>query len=298
MSVARRLRTDGLMILLRLTLVAAGATLAADAVNQYLLGRWPVPAPPPAPPAASAQAPAPSAPVSFAAIVRRGIFNSNPAPAHPAPVATAAPDRPLAVAQPLNLNVRLTGTVVGTSPSDSFAIILDVAGREERLYRMGDKVLGEGTVTEIGRDTVRLRRGDAEQVLRMFEEDQGANASVTTADTRGPEETGPDQFRFVIDRAEVDDALSDMPRLLTQARLLPNFRAGQTDGFRIFNIVPGSIFARIGLKNGDVIHQINDIPIEDPTKFMSIFQDLKDASQINLDLVRGTERKTFEYEIR
>jgi general secretion pathway protein C len=298
MSLAHRIRTDVPMVLLRLALVGTGAVVAADAVNQWALARWQGPALAPPPPAAAvAAAPAPRGPGSFAAITRRDIFNSAPQAA-PAPVRVRPHQAPTAVVEPLNLNVRLTGTVVGNSPDGSFAMILDVAARDEHLYRLGDKVLGEGLVAEIGRDSVRLTRGGAEQILRLFEEEQ-AGATVTVAPGAVQrQEVTPDQFRFSIDRGEVDEALGDLPRLLTQARLLPNFRSGQTDGFRIFNIVPGSLFARIGLQNGDVLHRVNDVAIEDPAKFMGIFEALKNESQITLDLVRGNERKTFEYEIR
>lgn len=298
MTLAGRLRTDAPMVLLRLALVGTSAVLAADAVNQWALARWQAPVHAPAPPAGQPEAaPAPLAPASFAAIVRRDIFNSAPKAA-PAPAPARRHQAPVAVVEPLNLNVRLTGTVVGSSPDGSFAMVLDVAGREEHLYRVGDKVLGEGLVVAIGRDSVRLTRGGAEQILKLFEEDR-ANASATV--TPGSVEratAAPDQLKFSIDRGEVDEALADLPRLLTQARLLPNFRSGQTDGFRIFNIVPGSLFARIGLQNGDVLHRVNDVAIEDPAKFMGIFEELKNESQITLDLVRGNDRKTLEYEIR
>jgi len=298
MSLAGRIRTDAPIVLVRLLLVGTGAVLAADAVNQWALARWQAPVLAPAPPAAAPEAaPAPRGPASFAAIVKRDIFNSAPK-AVPAPAPAHRRQTPVAVVEPLNLNVRLTGTVVGNSPEGSFAMIMDVAGRDEHLYRLGDKVLGEGLVVEIGRDLVRMTRGGAEQILRLFEEDK-ANASATVAPASVQRETvTPDQFKFTIDRGEVDEALGDLPRLLTQARLLPNFRSGQTDGFRIFNIVPGSLFARIGLQNGDVLHRINDVAIEDPAKFMGIFESLKSESQITLDLVRGNDRKTFEYEIR
>jgi general secretion pathway protein C len=292
---------DALMVLLRLALVAAAAVLAADGVNQWLVGQWRVPpAPPRAPAAPASEAPRPQSPVSFSGITSRNIFNSAPKPAAvPARPAVSAA-RPVPVIQPLNLNVRLTGTVVGGAPANSFAMILDVARRDESLYRLGDKVLGEGVVVRIDRDQVILKRGEAEQVLRLFEEEEPPQraAAVTPFESGRPEAVGQDEFRFVVDRGEIDEALSDMPRLLTQARLLPNFRAGQTDGFRIFNIVPGSLFARIGLKNGDVLHRINDTPIDDPTKFMGIFQELKDETHISVDLVRGADRKTFEYDIR
>jgi general secretion pathway protein C len=300
-SSLRIARADALMVLLRLTLVAAAAGLAADGVNQWLVGQWRVPpAPPRAPAAPAPEGPRPQSPVSFSGITDRNIFNSTPAPAVVPARPAVSTARPVPVIQPLNLNVRLTGTVVGGAPANSFAMILDVARRDESLYRLGDKVLGEGVVVKIDRDQVVLRRGEAEQVLRLFEEEEPPQrtAAVVPFGSAPPEAVGQDEFRFVVDRGEIDEALSDMPRLLTQARLLPNFRAGQTDGFRIFNIVPGSLFARIGLKNGDVLHRINDTPIDDPTKFMGIFQELKDETHISVDLVRGGDRKTFEYEIR
>jgi len=296
MSLAQRIRTDVPIVLLRLALVGTAAVLTADAVNHWALARWRPPAVVPAPSASAQQAAPQHRPASFAPITRRNIFNSAPKPVAVAPTPSRPRHAPVTVVQPLNLNVRLTGTVVGNSPDGSFAMILDVAGREEHLFRLGDKVLDEGLVAEITRDTVRLTRGGAEQVLRLFEEPPQPGAVAPVSVQR--QTVSPEQARFTIDRGEVDEALGDLPRLLTQARLLPNFRSGQTDGFRIFNIVPGSLFARIGLQNGDVLHRVNDTAIEDPSKFMGIFEDLKNESQITLDLVRGNERKTFEYEIR
>lgn len=179
MSLAQRIRTDVPLVLLRLLMVGTGAVVAADAVNQWALARW---RPPPVPPA-SAAATAPAAPqrggpVSFAAITQRNIFNSAPRPVAVAPAPVRRPDTPLQVVQPLNLNVRLTGTVVGNAPANSFAMILDVASRDEQLVRLGDMVLGEGVVADITRDSVRLTRGEAEQILRLFEEKPAPGSDV------------------------------------------------------------------------------------------------------------------------
>ena len=42
---------------------------------------------------------------------------------------------------------------------------------------------------------------------------------------------------------------SELPKLATQIRAMP-----VANGFKVFAIVPDSLFARLGLKNGDVIH--------------------------------------------
>jgi general secretion pathway protein C len=288
------------MVLLRLTLIAVGAFIAADAVNQWLVGQWrPEMLAPVKESAAPAATQAKKRPAAYPQVARRNIFDSAPsrpvAPVIDAPT-SSAPAAP--VEAPLNLNALLTGTVVGVSPDQSYAFILDKAKREEQLYRVGDRIMDQAVVTEINRDRVRLVRGGSEQVLRMFEDKTKKSASVRTGRPTRAAVANDDLGEFQIDRNELNEALEDIPRLLTQARLLPNFRAGVTDGFRIFNIVPGSLFAKIGLKNGDVLHRINDVEIKDPTKFMGLFSELRNAPSITLDLVRGKDRKTFEYEIR
>lgn len=296
MSVAQGIWARGGWVAGRLTLVAIAALLAADGVNQWLLARWQAPAMVTPVETAPEAAETRTGPLDYRQVLARNVFNSAPVTVKRAPVARVEDNGPIKVIQPLNLNVRLTGTVVGATPAASYAFILDVAGREERLYQVGDLVLDEGLVKEIQRDKVVLTRGEAEQVLRMFETEKPAEAPRSAS--LAPFEGAGDQTLFAVDRGEVDEALADMPRLLTQARLLPNFRGGKTDGFRIFNIVPGSLFAKIGLKNGDVLHRVNEISIEDPTKFMEIFQQLRNENHISLDLVRGGQPTTLEYDIR
>jgi len=306
-NLARLIRLQGWVVLVRLVLIGMGAVIAADAANQWLLAQWRI-IPTPPTPASVVRPAARPAPTSYRGVVRRNVFNSAPtatAPVADAPMASGDATPAAPVVEPLNLNVRLTGTVVSPSANQSYAFIYETAARREKLYRVGERVLGEGVVATIERTSVRLTRGGAEQILRLFEEKKkkplrgGRRIAVGAAPTRSPEYGNDEAVEArTMDRQELDEALADLPRLLTQARLLPNFRAGVTDGFRIFNIVPGSLFAKIGLRNGDVLHRINDVEIRDPTKFMGLFASLKDAPRITLDLVRGNNRKTFEYEIR
>jgi len=298
LNVAHVIRPSGWMVLLRLALLALGAVIAADGVNQWLLGRWQPPSSVPKIEVAPASARPHQRLAAYPQVVRRNIFDSSPPRQRTtsAPFVASAPAAPVEV--PLKLNVRLTGTVVGVSPDTSYAFIIDLGKRKEQLYRVGDRILDEASVTVITRDQVTLVRGSAEQVLHMFEEKKKKHPFPGRGQQPRVVAAAEDEGDFEIDRNELNEALEDIPKLLTQARLLPNFRAGVTDGFRIFNIVPNSLFSKIGLKNGDVLHRINDVEVKDPTKFMGLFAELRNASHISLDLVRGKERKTFEYDIR
>ena len=60
------------------------------------------------------------------------------------------------------------------------------------------------------------------------------------------EKTGKNQFN--VSRVEVDNALADFNAILTQARAVPNFENGAAAGYKLFQIVPGSIYEKLGLQ--------------------------------------------------
>ncbi len=104
--------------------------------------------------------------------------------------------------------------------------------------------------------------------------------------------------KYMLDQREVAASTENMNQILTQARALPYMEAGKTVGFRISEIVAGSIYEKIGLKNGDVIQKVNAQDVDDPGKFFQLYQGLKEEKNISIDLMRNGQRQTLNYEIR
>ena len=103
--------------------------------------------------------------------------------------------------------------------------------------------------------------------------------------------------KFVIDQREIDNALANLDKLYTEIRAVPNFKDGKVTGMKILSVKPASVFAKLGLKRGDILSRINGIEL-DVKRGFDIFDQLKDQKSFNLDLVRGGTTQTFEYEIR
>jgi general secretion pathway protein C len=104
--------------------------------------------------------------------------------------------------------------------------------------------------------------------------------------------------KFMLDQREVTAGTENINQLLTQARALPYVEQGKTVGFRISEIVPGSLYDKIGLQNGDVIQKINAQDVDDPAKFFQMYQNLKEERNVTIDMIRGGQRQTVNYEIR
>jgi general secretion pathway protein C len=287
---------------IHLVVLTAGAYVAADLVNLLVARQLEASirvddrAPGAAPRAVSRVLPDP---VAYARILEGNLFN----PALRGPALSPVVDAPPPTA-PLDVQMTLIGTGEGED-APSFAVIEDRITREQRVYRVGDVVKDGVVLAKVERNQIVLRLGAQQQVLTLYTdgtEDVASGAGAPRAPGDVAAVTGGvrqvQTNRWVLDKQEVSAALENLPQLLTKARVIPNFSEGKPDGFKIFSIAPDSLYAKIGLQNGDVLQQINGVEIKDPENFMRVFQQLKDETNIALDFVRNNRRESFAYEIR
>lgn len=217
--------------------------------------------------------------------------------------------KPVDVAQVKNLtktplDIRLRGTAVRDG-GGSFAVIEDRRARKEDLYRVGDMILGAAKLTQIFKDRVVILREGKKEILELFagkEERKGRRKEVASSKSqplvlgRGVRRLGSN--RWSISREELESAKANMSQLMTQVRIAPNFTEGEPDGFKVLSIKRGSLFDRLGLRNGDVIRQINGVPLDSPQKVLEVYEQLESGQSISLNIVRGGREQTLSYELK
>lgn len=102
---------------------------------------------------------------------------------------------------------------------------------------------------------------------------------------------------YDVEQEGVNKALGDLSKLATQARIVPAFEGGEAVGFKLFSIRPGSLYSKVGIQNGDVISRINGYEINSPDKALEIYQKLKNAKEIAVDLKRRGKPLSLQYNI-
>lgn len=236
---------------------------------------------------------------AYKIILDRNVFNSKGLSLLPPPASTTTP--PTVKEEEPPVPIKLIGTVAG-NPMYSYAVIEDPFQRTSKIFRINDTIAPGVKLLEIQRNRITIsRNGKTEEIELGIEESatsQRGPRPPRPVQPALPEVTQPTSSTFVVDRETVEAATQDMNRLLTQARIVPNFTGGAADGFRIFSIVPNSIFEKAGLRNGDILHSINGIELKDPEKAFQIYQLLKDNDRFVIDLVRAGQNLTLNYEIR
>jgi len=202
------------------------------------------------------------------------------------------------------LEVRLRGTVY-REKGDSLAIIEDLKTRKQDLYHVGDMILGEAKVIAVSRNKVYLERNGKQEILEVYEGKETRAGEQTTAARPQrrpiPEGVGIKRLsadRYRIPQEDLKDAFENMNQLLTQVRVVPNFKDGEPDGFKLLSIKRGSLVHKAGLRDGDIIQRVNGIEIDSPEKAFEVYEQVRNEPAISVEIVRGGRRRTFSYEVK
>jgi general secretion pathway protein C len=199
------------------------------------------------------------------------------------------------------VNFVLKGVAVGMTPEASFAVIYDEKAKKQGLYRTGDKI-GDATIGAIEADRVILKRNGRREALLMMRErndSKGFSAShIRSTKQDGSLVRQTDGETYVLDRERVNDLISNVNQFMTQLRVRPFFVNGAPIGYLVTDIKQGSLIDQIGLKDGDVIQGVNGIPITKPEQAFAAYQQLKNESQITLEVRRGNSSQVITYELK
>lgn len=193
--------------------------------------------------------------------------------------------------EPTSLKIALLGTVAG-SPRNAVAVIEETTKRKQGLYKVGDSIQ-DAIIKMILRGKVVLKVEDKDEILTMDEENVRPTEKGRVASR--PRKSGT---TITVRRSDVQESLNDINKLMSEVRVRPHFRDGKPDGLSISRIKPGSIFSRLGLRNGDIVQGMNDNTIKSPDDILALYEKLKSGSEVQLEIDRRGERKTLDYRFR
>lgn len=200
------------------------------------------------------------------------------------------------------LKLVLIGTIVGDNKT-SAAIIEDTGTRAQGLYRIGDNIQN-AVIKSILRKKVVLQVGNRDEVLTVEEAGSGSagkasniTQSEAVSEAAQPSTAAAVERNITIPRKEIEASLKDLNGLLSQASIQPHSTDGEPDGLTITGIKAGSIFRKMGLRNGDIVKGVNNDPIKTAEDLSNMYNDLTSAPDISIQITRRGQERTFNYTI-
>jgi len=194
-------------------------------------------------------------------------------------------------AAPTRLNIRLLGTVVA---GDRSSAVMKLGVGKEQVVFIGEAIQPGVILTQVEVDAIIVdNRGRREKVLM-------AKGSLNSAAApHMPAMAKPAAgMRRQFTRAAIQKEIQDLPKLLTGALAVPHQMNGVPDGFLLQDIVPDSLYAQAGLMNGDVIRKVNGKAVTRPEQGIALFQQLQNATALDLEITRAGAVQHIHFDIR
>jgi general secretion pathway protein C len=196
------------------------------------------------------------------------------------------------------LPIELLGTIFLGDRFKSLATVKDKSYSEADIYRVGDAIYGneQAVVAAVERQKIIINNNGVKECINL---DKGSETSITdglvmppSGDFASlPSNGGVGGSEIVLDASYVEGELGPgFGKIVDAARLVPNpTQSGGISGFKIFAIKGGTLFARIGLQNGDVITQVNEVSMKQAEQGFALYQAFQDEKDVRIQLLRGGE---------
>lgn len=190
-------------------------------------------------------------------------------------------------------NLLLAGTIATQDPKRGVAIISD-GGGPSKVYSVGDRV-GGASLHSVYLDHVILDRSGALETLQLPRQLLAGNRGPAAALHR----PGSDP-RTVAAVDNIRHMVQQDPGILDQVmRTVASYdnAAGKLRGFRAYPGRNRQIFAKLGLKAGDLVTAINGTPLDDPQRSQDVFNTIQTSDHVTVTVERGGQKQDITLNI-
>ena len=183
------------------------------------------------------------------------------------------------------LKLILKGALASTDPEHARAIIADPRGKELQ-YAVGEKLPGNAELSEIHADRIILKRNGRFETLRLPKDKKSSNTVASRSVRARP--TASPQRRLNNARQQLKKGAN----LANLVRATPKRgKGGKTVGYILSPGQDPDLFAQVGLQQGDVAIQINDIKLDNPTNSARALKSMQSGDSVSVTVLRGGQEQ-------
>lgn len=184
------------------------------------------------------------------------------------------------------------------------ALVKNRASGEIKAFRLGMDVFEFGTLVEVTRSTATIEENGGNRVTISSKLGGGLLAGPKTKPIDDGERYIEDGFQRIGNKIEVDARYRDrmvkeeLQNILMQATAEPVMTNGEIVGFKIYQFDQNSIFHKLGLKEGDVVKEINGVPLNNVAKTIQFLNGLREEPKVEVAVNRNGEPVSLQMNVK
>lgn len=196
------------------------------------------------------------------------------------------------------LPITLTGIIYYNDYSKDRAIIFDNRSKNEKIYKTEDE-FEDAQIINILNDKVILLRSNGQQEI-VYLTQEYKETKLAAKDWKKIVEPISENS-YLINKSEFIKEMPTLSDLIFKFNIKSAVENKKPIGLKIGNIDSGSLALALGIRPGDVILSINDMPIDSTASRMDAYNNIVNNSRIekvNINLIRNNKKLNLVYEVK
>jgi len=184
------------------------------------------------------------------------------------------------------------GTIVSVSKGKSVALLKHRASGKTRAVRVGSTIEQNLLLHAVDKKMVQVAQKGKTYFIRV-----GSSAEFSRVSTRNIAQRQAGLQRrdsnVTVSAAYKEHLIkNELNKILMQAAAVPALKNGKVVGFTLWEIEKGSIYEKLGFKNGDTVTNINGNDLSGAGQAVKVLVSLKKAKKLALSYTRnGVEQQ-------
>ena len=216
----------------------------------------------------------------------------------------------------------LKGVMTGQRNKDFFAVIDRGGQKGVWTYEVGETIERGLAVTEIRKDAVIIEKGDFAAILKLFarsferipsahaatapkemlkQEDLKLAKKTQTAPRTGDygKDVKTEGKTTVISKSLAEQMKNDNTTIMSSLAIkLSTDTSGRPNGYKVVSVDNGSLAQKLGIRADDVLQEVNGYELKTAEDTKKAHDALKNASKLEVKVLRQGKVETLRYEIR
>lgn len=199
------------------------------------------------------------------------------------------------------LPYKISGILFGGTAQASLVVL---EGSANGIFKVGDRLPQGGVLHDIAQNRIYILNKNCPEYIDLSVElpnDPRLSRSPQNASGAAYKEDGFERSgnNTTATKQWVNNILTnDFAKTLEEAKASPNIVGGQVKGFMISNITPNSVYAKLGLRDGDIVTAINGIELNDAARAIQTLNSMRNENTIEMQILRGGQTISFKVNVQ
>lgn len=179
------------------------------------------------------------------------------------------------------------GTIVSASKGKSVALLKHRTSGKTRAIRVGSVIEKDLLLSAVDKKMVKVTQKGKIYFIRVGSSEEFSQVSTRNIAQR-QEGLQRRNNKVTVSAAYKDHLIkNELQKILMQAAAEPALKNGKVVGFTLWEIEKGSIYEKLGFKNGDTVTNINGNELVDAGQAVKVLVSLKNAKNLALNFTRN-----------